>query len=75
MPPGQAKRLFREGQRVPGGYNYYTDYSTTSRCNIATSITSTRTSRYIYRDDNIYVVDPRTSLVAARDRFAHRALD
>ena len=26
MPPGQAKRIFREGQRVPTNYRYYTPY-------------------------------------------------
>src|SRR5687768_11349509 len=24
LPPGQAKRLFAQGQRLPAGYNYYT---------------------------------------------------
>ena len=27
MPPGQAKRLFREGQRVSSNYKYYTPYN------------------------------------------------
>ena len=62
LPPGQAKRLFREGQRVPGGYNYYTDYA-----NIPVQYRDqyglTPDYRYIYRDNSIYVVDPRTSLV------------
>jgi hypothetical protein len=62
MAPGQAARLFRQGQRVPNGYNYYTDYSNIpvqyrNQYNLDTS------NRYIYRNDNIYVVNPRTSLV------------
>lgn len=62
LPPGQASRLFREGQRVPGGYNYYTDYNNIpvqyrNQYNLDPS------NRYIYRDNSIYVVDPRTSLV------------
>ena len=62
MPPGQAARLFREGQRVPNGYDYYTDYN-----NIPSQYRSQYNldpnARYIYRNDQIYVVDPRTSLV------------
>ena len=62
LPPGQAARLFREGQRVPGGYNYYTDYNNIpvqyrNQYNLDPS------NRYIYRDNSIYVVNPRTSLV------------
>ena len=62
LPPGQAKRLFREGQRLPGGYNYYTDYN-----NIPVAYRNQYNldpnNRYIYRDNSIYVVDPRTSVV------------
>lgn len=62
MPPGQAKRLFREGQRIPGGYNYYTDYSNIPM-QYRTQYGLTDDNRYIYRDNSIYVVDPRTSVV------------
>ena len=62
LPPGQAKRLFREGQRVPTGYNYYTDYSNIP-VQYRNQYNLDANSRYIYRNDNIYVVDPRTSLV------------
>lgn len=62
MPPGQAKRLFREGQRIPGGYNYYTDYSRIP-AQYRDQYNLDPNSRYIYRDNSIYVVDPRTSLV------------
>ena len=62
LPPGQAKRLFREGQRVPGGYNYYTDYSRIP-AQYRDQYNLDPNNRYIYRDNSIYVVDPRTSLV------------
>lgn len=62
MPPGQAKRLFSEGQRVPGGYNYYTDYSRIPQA-YRDQYNLDPANRYIYRDDNLYVVDPRTRLV------------
>lgn len=62
LPPGQAKKLFAVGQRVPIGYNYYTPYGEIpvayrDRYGLMTD------GRYIYRDDSIYVVDPTTSLV------------
>jgi len=62
LPPGQARRLFGVGQRIPAGYNYYTPYS-----NIPVAYRDqyglTPDGRYIYRDNTLYVVDPRTSLV------------
>jgi len=62
MPPGQARRLFREGQRVPSRYRYFVDYDDIpaayrDRYGIPTG------QRYIYRDNTVYVVDPATSLV------------
>ncbi len=62
VPPGQARRMFREGQRLGQGYRYYTPYG-----NIPPSLRNQYSlddgNRYIYRDNTIYVVDPRTSLV------------
>ena len=62
MPPGQVNRLFREGQRLPVNYRYYTDYGQIpvdirNRFGIPTGY------RYIYRDNSVYVVDPTTRLV------------
>ena len=62
VPPGQANRLFREGQRLPVNYRYYTDYGQIpvdirNRFGIPTGY------RYIYRDNSVYVVDPTTRLV------------
>jgi hypothetical protein len=62
LPPGQAKRLFNQGQRLPRGYNYYTDYSRIPRT-YRDQYGLTPDNRYIYRDNSIYVVDPRTSVV------------
>lgn len=62
MPPGQAKRLFAEGQRIPGGYNYYTDYNNIP-VQYRNQYNLDPNYNYIYRDNSIYVVDPRTSLV------------
>lgn len=62
LPPGQAKRIFALNQRVPVGYNFYTDYddiplTLRDRYDLAAG------QRYIVRDDTVYVVDPTTSLV------------
>ena len=60
VPPGQARRMFREGQRIPAGYRYFVDYDDIPAAH------RTRVPegyRYIYRDDTVYVVDPATSLV------------
>jgi hypothetical protein len=61
-PPGQAKRLFRDGQRIPTSYRYYTPYgdipvALRDRYNL------TDQYRYIYRNNVIYQVDPATQLV------------
>ena len=62
LPPGQARRLFREGQRVPRDYRNFSDHDDIplayrDRFGIPTGY------RYIYRDNTVYVVDPTTSLV------------
>lgn len=63
MPPGQAKRLFRSGQRVPTGYKYYTPYANIPQ-SLVTQYDLTDRYRYIYRNNVIYVVDPATNLVS-----------
>ena len=62
VPPGQARRMFHEGQRLPVNYSYYTGYdaipiTVRNRYGIPTGY------RYIYRDNVVYVVDPTTRLV------------
>ena len=64
MPPGQAKRLFRERQRLSSNYRYYTPYNDIpmvlrDRYNLDDD------HRYIYRNNVIYTVDPRTRLITS----------
>lgn len=65
LPPGQANKLFTQGQRLPAGYNFFTDYGDIP-ARYRDDIPETYRSgdyRYIYRDDRVYVVDPVTRLV------------
>jgi hypothetical protein len=63
LPPGQARRMFSLGQRVPSGYNYYTPYGSIPLA-YRDRYGLVNDGRYIYRDGAIYVVDRRTSLVS-----------
>ena len=65
VPPGQARRMFREGQAVPASYRDHLAYRDLLgrlpqawRDDIPTG-----DYRYIYRDNVVYVVDPRTRLI------------
>lgn len=62
IPPGQAKRMYRQGQRLPNGYRYYTPYDDLP-ASLRDRYDLDDDYRYIYRDDRIYVVDPATRLV------------
>ena len=62
LPPGQARKLYNLGQRIPTGYRYYSDFDDIplayrDRYGIPIG------QRYIYRDNTVYVVDPTTRLV------------
>ena len=62
MPPGQAKKLYNVGQRLPTGFNRYTGYNQIpialrNRYNLNDDY------RYIYRDNYLYQVDPTTLIV------------
>ena len=66
VPPGQARRAFRQGQYVPRTYRDYVAYQDllgrlpeSYRDDIPTG-----DYRYIYRDDRVYVVDARTRLIS-----------
>ena len=64
VPPGQAKKLFNVGQRVPLGYNGLLGYDRLPydlRSRYGAGLDPA--SRYIYRDDYLYRVDPRTMVV------------
>jgi hypothetical protein len=64
MPPGQAKKLFGVGQRVPPGYRGLLGYNS-----LPYSLRSyygpqlDPYSRYVYDNNYVYRVDPRTMLV------------
>lgn len=64
MPPGQAKKLFGVGQRVPLGYNGLLGYNALPNDlrNYYGAQLDPR-SRYIYDQNYIYGVDPRTMMV------------
>ncbi|HET7316181.1 MAG TPA: hypothetical protein VFI88_02000 [Sphingomicrobium sp.] len=64
MPPGQAKKLFGVGQRVPRGYDGLLGYNRLPynlRSYYGQQLDPR--SRYIYDQNYIYRVDPRTMLV------------
>jgi hypothetical protein len=65
VPPGQANRMFREGQRLPSNYRDFTafnDIPELYRDRIPVDFRS-GDYRYVYRDNSIYVVDPTTRVV------------
>ena len=64
MPPGQAKKMFNIGQRVPVGYNGLLGYyglPTDLRGYYGAQLDPY--SRYIHDQNYIYRVDPKTMLV------------
>ena len=64
VPPGQAKRQFAEGQRLPNSYNAFTDYNAIPEA-FRSQVPYSTTDRYIYRDNQVYVVNPTTRLVTS----------
>ena len=62
MPPGQAKRMWREGQRVPSGYRYWTPYSQIPQ-RYVDQYGLSPDDRYVYQNGYLYQVDPKTRLV------------
>ena len=61
MAPGQARR-WAQGSRLPYGYNSYTPYNQIPQRYIDQYDLDSN-NRYIYRDNTIYQVDPRTSII------------
>lgn len=65
VPPGQVKHLFNVGQRVPYGYNGLTGYDALPydlRSRYGDGLDPY--SRYLYRDNYLYRVDPKTMIVS-----------
>lgn len=61
MPPGQAKKLWSRGERLPAQYiaapYYVTDYG---RYDLPAPPPQ---YRYVYVDERVYLVDPKTQLI------------
>ena len=64
IPPGQAKREFAQGQRIPQSYNAFTDYNAIPQA-YRTQVPYSTVNQYIYRDNQVFVVDPATRLVTS----------
>ena len=62
IPPGQARKQLKVGQRLPKGYNGYTPYNQIPQDLRAQHGLNTD-DRYVYRDDRLYRVDPKTRVV------------
>ncbi|HVM21834.1 MAG TPA: hypothetical protein VM308_00840 [Sphingomicrobium sp.] len=61
VPPGHAKRVLAVGARVPTGWAY-TPWGAVP-VDLRTHYALDPNYRYVYRDNVIYVVDPRTRLI------------
>jgi len=61
MPPGQAKKMWNRGQRLPATYisapYYVTDYR---RYDLPPPPPQ---YRYVYVEERVYLVDPQTQLI------------
>ena len=62
MPPGQYKKHYSVGQRLPFGYNGFTPYDRIPY-DLRRTYGLNDDYRYIYRDQYLYRVDPRTMVV------------
>lgn len=62
LPPGQAKKHYDVGQRLPYGFNGYTPYNQIPY-DLRNRYDLDDDDRYIYRDDYLYRVDPKTMIV------------
>ena len=62
MPPGQARHLYNVGQRLPTGLTGLLGYGGLPR-DLRDRYDIPSGYRYLYRDNSVYVVDPRTELI------------
>jgi hypothetical protein len=62
MPPGQYKKLYNVGQRLPFGYRGFTPYDQIPY-DLRRHYDLNDDYRYIYRDQYLYRVDPTTMVV------------
>jgi hypothetical protein len=66
LPPGQARKYYNLGQRLPRGFGFYTPYNNLPlafRNQYGVTYPDSRYD-YIYRNNSVYVVDPMSRLVA-----------
>lgn len=63
LPPGQAKKLYRIGQRWPGNYGYAWNYNQIPY-DLRSRYDFDPGYRYYYGDGYLYRVDPRTMLIS-----------
>ena len=63
LPPGQAKKRYNIGQRLPYGYNGYTPYDQIPY-DVRSQYDLDPYGRYIYDQNYVYGVDPRTNLIS-----------
>lgn len=65
IPPGQAKRMFNQGQRLPANFSNLTDFDDLSpefRDRLPGEFRSDNFD-FIVRDNSVFVVDPTTRIV------------
>ena len=62
VPPGQAKKQLKVGERLPKDYKGYTPYSQIPR-DLRRQHGLTVGDRYVYRDERLYRVDAKTRVV------------
>ena len=62
MPPGQAKKLYRTGQRFPLNYGNRWSYNQIPY-DLRQRYDFDRNDRYYYGDGYVYRVDPKTMLI------------
>ena len=63
LPPGQAKKLYNVGQRLPLGYNGYTPYNQIPY-DVRSQYNLDPYGRYIYDQNYLYRVDPTTQVIS-----------
>ena len=63
IPPGHANRLLAVGRRIPSGWSY-TPWGRVP-VDLRTQYGLDPNYRYIYRDNVIYAVDPRTRVISS----------
>ena len=62
MAPGQAKKRYKLGYRLPSGYGGYTSYHRIPY-DLRRQYDLDPNNRYIYDNNYLYQVDPRTQLI------------